>query len=394
MALVLLAVFLPGGPGHSRAACAGSMTRPAALQPPSYADDLDCAGLKEGLARSLHVLKSLPGDASYAICGEHYSPAELAKGLEDFAGAIDLCSRPTQLSRFLAENFHVCRAGGGEGEKDLLVTGYFEPLFAGSLEKKPPYLYPLYGKPADLVTITEEGGVKKVGRLKGEELVPYWSRAEIEEKDLLAGREILYLADPVEAFILHVQGSGKVRLPDGSLRDIRYAANNGRAYTSIGRVLVQKGAMSLEEVTLPKIVEYLDAHPEKVEPLLRTNERYVFFSLAPAGRQGGAGPVGSFGQPLTPGRSLALDRDCYPLPLAGYLISERPLFNRDGRVSGWTPLRRLVLNQDTGAAIKGPGRVDLFWGSDTYAGRAAGVMKQPGRLYFFLPKKGRGQDRQ
>lgn len=347
---------------------------------------LDDAGLKNvGSA----VEKSIAGFGVFAkkdeieICGTKYSGGLLRASLETFLKGVRTCTNEADFQRFIFENFTICQSKGGDGAGDMLVTGYYEPLFAGSLEKKAPYLYSLYQLPADLIVT----GDKVVGRMLDGRLVPYWSRSEIENSDLLAGNEIVYLADPVAAFILHVQGSGRISLPDGSIRAVGFAGSNGRKYRSIGKLLVERGVMTLQEVTMPKIITYLHDNPGEMQSILHFNERYIFFSLsAVSGSSHHEGPVGSLGKSLTAGRSLALDKSCFPVPMVGYLETEAPFFDDSGQLAGWKPLHRFVVNQDSGAAIKGSGRVDLFYGSDGYAEKAAGVMKQPGKLYFLILK--------
>ncbi|MDH3393537.1 MAG: MltA domain-containing protein, partial [Desulfobulbaceae bacterium] len=220
-------------------------------------------------------------------------------------------------------------------------------------------------------------------RMRNGKVVPYWSRREIERSAKLKGLELVYLADPMDCFTLHVQGSGRIRLPDGTVRRVHFAAKNGRPYRSIGRLLVDEGKMSLEEVTMPSIRAYLAAHPKEVARVLQHNDSFIFF------RWGGKAktPAGSLGEPLTAGRSVALDQSRYPAAALGYLLSEKPLVNRSGQITGWLPMSRYILNQDSGSAIKGARRLDLFWGGDRYAEIAAGNMKHPGQLYFLIKKQ-------
>lgn len=350
-----------------------------------FQDDCSPADLQQSIDRSIVFLGKIDQDRQFHLCGRTYSAALLRAGLELFSRKVVAEADPVKAQRFLLENFIVCRATGTDGAGTMLITGYYEPLLAGSLEKRPPYLYPLYRPPADLVTGRTANGEVAVGRMVGGKLLPYWSRAEIEGGRLPSGHEILYLADPLDAFILHVQGSGRVRLPDGNIRPVRYAANNGRPYRSIGRELVERGAMSLDEVTLPRIINYLRDHPEEREAVLQANARYIFFTLGEAATGDfGAGPVGSMGQPLTAGRSVALDPKCFPGPMIGFLETELPRFDDQGRLIGWRGVHRFVVNQDSGAAIRGPGRADFFFGHGRDAELAAGVMKQPGTLSFFL----------
>ena len=371
------------------AACGPAALAPvAAGEKPLLLDDLALGDLRQSVARSVDAFTGLDPEQQFTLCGRTYAGEWLRKSMAAFLLAIEQADNEADLQSDLFARFTLCRTAGGDGSGRMLVTGYYEPFFAGSLVKEAPFLYPLYQVPPDLVTAAAPQEGMEAGRLEGGRLVPYWSRAEIEGGNLLQGREIVYLADPVEVFLLHVQGSGRIRLTDGSVRQGRFAATNGREYRSIGRLLAERGVMTLEEVTMPKIVAYLHDHPEEMRSILDHNERYVFFSLVAADAAlPDAGPLGSMGQPLTAGRSLAVDSSCFPVPLPGYLKTELPLFDGQGNVTGWQPLHRFVVNQDTGAAIQGPGRVDLFLGADAYAARAAGVMKQAGTLYFLILKE-------
>lgn len=342
-------------------------------------DDLAGAGLDEAAAASLKALAKLPAERAYSLCDRKVTVAELTATLQELRRLWRATGGGAEFARRAAENFILLAARpAGQGQR-LLVTGYFEPLLEGALVPEAPFVYPLYPVPPDLV---QKGG--EVGRLEGGRLVPYWTRAEIEERQLLAGRELVYLNDPVEAFILQVQGSGRVRLRDGSVRRLQYAAKNGRPYRSIGRFLVERGALELDQVSLPAISAYLKAHPEEVDEVLRYNEAFVFFRW---GDPDQAGPLGSLGQPLTAGRSAALDREFFPPGAVALLKSRQPSFNEKDEIVGWGKLQRLVFNQDSGSGIRGPGRLDLFLGHGPRARAAAGVLKAQGRLYFLLQKK-------
>ncbi|MEE4242979.1 MAG: MltA domain-containing protein, partial [Desulfopila sp.] len=211
---------------------------------------------------------------------------------------------------------------------------------------------------------------------------PYWTRAEIETSDALAGYELVYLQDPVEAFLFHVQGSGRVRLADGTERALQYRANNGHQYASIGKLLVDEKKISLQEADTAAIRKYLSDNPGELRRVLHHNRRYIFFAWADS-----APPRGSIGLPLTPGRSIAIDSKVLPMGAVGYLISRKPVIGDDGKIRGWIPLRRFVVPQDSGAAIQGSGRVDLFWGKGRAAEISAGAMKESGYLYFLIKKQ-------
>jgi len=387
---VMAALLLLSGPAISVSACDTALEPVAAGRMPLFLDDSGRQDLQKSVESSMISLGRIDREKQFVLCGRRYSTPWLQKSMATFLRGLEASSNEADFQTFLFDNFDVCQAQGSDGAGRMLVTGYYEPFFAGSLIRKSPFVYPLYQVPPDLVVPAENLDGNEAGRMEAGRLVPYWTRAEIEKGDLLQGQEIAYLADPVDVFILHVQGSGRVRLPDGSVRKVHFAASNGRKYQSIGRLLVDRGVMPLEEVTMPKIVSYLHDHPDEMQSILHHNDRYIFFSLSPAEEDTEhEGPAGSMGQPLTAGRSLAVDSMCFPAPMMGYLETDLPIFSTNGSLSGWKALRRFVVNQDTGAAIKGPGRVDLFLGSDEYAARAAGVMKQPGALYFLVLKEER-----
>ena len=223
-------------------------------------------------------------------------------------------------------------------------------------------------------------GERIAGRLEGRRLVPYWTRGEIEEGRLTGrGLELAWARDPVDVFFMEIEGSGTLRLPDG--RDVRvgYAAQNGRPYRSIGRLLIDEGRLAPEAVSAQAIRAWLAGHPEERARVLRHNASYVFFR-----RLDGA-PLGSLGVPVTPERSIATDHRLFPLAALAFVRTERPVQGPGGRIE-WRPLRRFVLNQDTGGAIRGPGRLDLFWGRGPAAELAAGLTRHPGTLYFLVPK--------
>ena len=268
-----------------------------------------------------------------------------------------------------------------DGNATGLVTGYYEPLLRGSRTRGNGFTQPVRGVPDDLLTIDlstlfPELKDKRVrGRLQGNKVVPYWSRAEISARgDKLPARTLLYVDDAVELFFLQVQGSGRVKLPDGTMARLNYADQNGYPYQSIGRVLVDRGELKLEEASMQGIQAWARANPGRLEELLNANPSYVFFREVPNSKDG---PVGALGVPLTAERSIAVDPRSVPLGVPVFLATTRPNSNK--------PLNRLVLAQDTGGAIKGAVRADFFWGFGKEAGEQAGRMKQSGRMWLLLP---------
>ena len=273
-----------------------------------------------------------------------------------------------------------------DGSSSGLITGYYEPLLRGARKKGGPYQTPLYKVPDDMVII-DLGSVypelanKRVrGRLKGKRVVPYPSREEISRSGL-PGNELLWVDDSVEAFFLEVQGSGRVQLPDGETVRVAYADQNGRPYQSIGKWLVQKGELTTEQATAQGIKAWIDGHPTRQQELFNANPSYVFFKeeKLPDPK---VGPKGTLNVPLTPQRSVAIDRSQLPLGAPVYLNTTLP---GDDEM----PLQRLMLAQDTGGAIKGAIRLDLFFGFGSEAADFAGRMKQRGNIWVLLPKLAR-----
>ena len=284
---------------------------------------------------------------------------------------------------FFETHFEVRPVYAEGGETEGLITGYYEPLLKGSWDRSEEYPYPLYGVPGDLLVVDlgsiypQLQGMRLRGKLDGNRVVPYYNRAQLDDDpQLLQGAEILWVDSLVDVFFLHVQGSGLVQVNDGSIRSVGYAEQNGHPYQSIGRVLVEMGELELEEVTLFTIKDWLQSNPDRLNEVLAKNPSYIFFELRDAEADG---PVGSLNVILTPQRSIAVDRDVIPLGAPVWLQTTLP----DEQES---PLNQLMLAQDTGGAIKGHVRADVFWGRGDEAERLAGLMKQQGRLFVLLPR--------
>lgn len=267
-----------------------------------------------------------------------------------------------------------------------LFTGYFEPELAGSLSQSDAYSVPLFRLPDDLVTIElglfsdEWQGRRVTGRVENNKVVPYYSRAEIDAGKLDGQRlEILWVDDIIEKFFLQIQGSGRVRLDDGRIVRVGYAGQNGHPYRAIGRDLIEMGEVSREAMSLQAIDNWLRTNPNQADALMHKNPSYIFFQLqSMIGPDDG--PLGAQSVPLTSGRSLAVDRAFMPLGAPIWLDATMPT------ETGEEPLQRLFIAQDTGGAIKGPVRGDVFFGGGEAAKFSAGNMKAEGEYYLFLPK--------
>jgi len=286
------------------------------------------------------------------------------------------------IQAYWRQYFNVYQTQQPEGAPQGLMTGYYQPVLKGARAASARYPVPLYKTPNDLITVNLSGlfpelKYKRVrGRVQGQSLIPYYSRAEIEQaQSPLAGNELLWVNDAVEAFFLQVQGSGIVELENGERVPVGYADQNGHPYQSIGKLLVERGEMVASEASMQGIKNWALQHPDQLRALLDANPSYVFFKLLPAGL---SGPLGALGVPLTAARSIAVDPFYIPLGAPVYLASTYP--------NSETPLQQLMQAQDTGGAIKGGVRADVYWGEGDSAGKLAGAMRQQGQLWVWLPK--------
>lgn len=320
------------------------------------------------------IVKKDPADSFGAYAGTYADWQPLCEKI-----SLLLLATNDEARAFFEQYFTPYEVHGGKGTEGLF-TGYYEPLLQGSLEKKPPYLIPLYARPDDLITVNlgdfrpELKGETVMGRVDGEKLVPYFKRAEIEAGVLAEKKkEIIWVDSAVDAFFLHIQGSGQVKMEDGRVLRVGYAAQNGHAYLAIGKTLIERGALSKENVSMQSIRQWLEANPDQAQDVMNLNASYVFFKA-----QEGEGPLGAEGVPLTPQRSLAVDRKKIPYGMPLWLDAQEP--EGEGR------LQRLMVAQDTGGAIRGTVRGDYFWGAGDEAAHKAGLMKSTGVFYVLLPK--------
>lgn len=311
-------------------------------------------------------------------------------GVGGFAGTAaqwqDVCQKLAFLKegddvrKFFEENFTPYEAWGADN-RDGLFTGYYEATLHGSRRKHGKYTTPLYGRPNDLISVSlgdfkpSLKGETVMGRVSGQKLVPYYKRAEIEKGALKKHRsEIVWVDSAVDAFFLHIQGSGLVRLDDGSTLHLGYAAENGQAYTAIGRELIRRGELTKDNVSMQTIRQWLADNPGEAADVMNINTSYIFFNQ----QEADTGPLGAEGVPLTPRRSLAVDRKKIPYGVPVWLEAEEP--ENDGCI------QQLIIAQDTGGAITGAVRGDFFWGNGDEAEHKAGLMKSRGHAWLLLPK--------
>ncbi|MSP44037.1 MAG: murein transglycosylase [Alphaproteobacteria bacterium] len=344
-------------------------------------------GVGDAFSRSCNIFRLQKPEAGVGP-GGRYGAARDWVNICDRLNALPKEASAGQLRAFFEQNF-VPLAAGNHTREAGKFTGYYEPELHGSLTRQGAFQEPLLAAPAGLITVNlgdfnpKWRGQRISGRVKGASLQPLQARSRIVAGALKAEKlELLYVDDPVDAFFLHIQGSGRVRLIDGRVIRLGYAGQNGHPYVAIGKTLVQSGALPRDNVSMQSIRAWLSAHPDERDKIMATNPSYVFFRALEGGDPE-LGPPGAQNVPLTPGRSLAIDTDFHALGAPVWLDSAAP----SGDNGELLPLRRLMVAQDTGGAIRGPVRGDVFWGFGERAEDIAGRMNSEGRMYILLPRE-------
>lgn len=333
--------------------------------------ETDRASLVEALERSLRWFERPSSREYFPVSGithvrawaSVYALRQLLEQLED----------PAELAGEIRRQFDFHMSRGSDGRGTVLFTGYYAPAIEGSLTATGEYRHPLYRQPDDLVVDETTGETR--GRRVGTRIIAYPTRAELETSNLLAGLELVWLRDRFQAYLAQVQGSAAILLPDGSTMNVGYAANNGHQYVSVALELVADGKLREDELSLDAVRAYFDAHPDELESYLHRNPRFVFFRE----QRGSDWPTGSLGVRVTPLRTIAADKAV--LPPGGVVLIKTA--GASGSAGG---LERLVLDQDSGGAIRSPGRADIYFGIGPQAEAQAGRMYAEGRMYYLFLK--------
>ncbi len=355
----------------------------------SPADDREFSDVAAAVRQSIEYYRTLPAGTLFSVGPDRVSPMDMIVTLQNFLLIVENGSLTyEQKLKQIRNEFVLYRSVGSNSRGRVLFTGYYEPDLSCRTAPDDVFKYPLYKRPGDILEIDLKqfgNGFpvnKLIARLDGKKVIPYFSREDIDQKNALAGKdlELLWCSDPLEIYSLQVQGSGKADLGDGNTVSILYDGQNGRPYKSIGKYLMDAGILPKEAMSLQTIRQYLRDNPDKIAQVLDQNPSYVFFrmDMSPS--------VGNIKVPLTPGRSIATDSRLFPKGALAIITTTKPVIE-NGQVKQWVPFTRFVVNQDTGGAIKGPGRVDLFWGGGQEAELSAGAMQQEGELYFLMRKK-------
>ncbi len=357
---------------------------------PLFMDNMDYKGLKESIERSLEYYKRIPLDREFTYEKDVYTAQHLIHSLETFQTYLDQDPSTKALNDFIKRQFIVYKAAGND-DKEVLFTGYFEPTYEGSLTKDETYAYPLYSKPNDLMTIDlalfsekYKGHKKIIARVNDstKKIIPYYSREQINDIEDFHEKStpLVWLKSRVDRFFLEIQGSGRVTLENGEELRAHYAGSNGNPYSSVGRYLINKNEILKENMSMQAIRTWLEFHPNRVDEVLHYNKSFVFFQLEDDG------PYGSLGVKVTPMRSIATDSKLFPKGGLCFMQAQLPDNHRINPIKEWENASFFVMNQDTGGAIKGAARADLFCGNSNYAEYTAGHMNKYGNLFFLVLK--------
>jgi membrane-bound lytic murein transglycosylase A len=330
--------------------------------------DLD--SLKAGIRNSLNYLAKRSSRQYYPY--GQISHEQAVASLQEFLRLAESGVRPEEINGLIRAGFDVYESVGCDDQGTVLFTGYYTPIFNGSHEQTAQFRYPLYKPPQDLVKGPDG---QTLGRRGADgQVTPYPARAEIEESALLRGQELVWLSDPFEVYIAHVQGSAKIRLANGQIITVGYAATNGHEYASVAERLVSDGKIPSDRISLATMIEYFKAQPDEVNRYIRVNPRFVFFQSSEGT------PRGSLNEPVIPWRTIATDKSIFPRGCLAFIMTTLPQV-QNGQMSIRT-YDGFALDQDTGGAIRAPGRCDIYMGEGDEAGQLAGQTYQEGRFYY------------
>jgi membrane-bound lytic murein transglycosylase A len=347
------------------------------LQIPDFTlASLDLQGLKPAIENSLNYLRKSSSKRYFPVSSITHQRA--VDSLQAFMGLLDSGLRGTELNAAIRDKFDVYMSVGCDNRGTVLYTGYYTPIFEGSFRPSERFRYPLYKQPDDLV----KGPDGEIFGRRGADgkIVPYPPRAVIEDETLFKGGELVWLGSQFEVYIAHVQGSAKIRLSNGEIRTVGYAANNGHEYKSIVEELIKDGRISGEQMSLAAMIDYFEKHPDQVSKYTQMNPRFVFF------REEGGEPRGSLNEPVTPNRTIATDKSIFPRGCLVFISTTLPKV-ATGQVV-LQPYSGYALDQDTGGAIRAAGRCDIYIGQGDTAGELAGRIYQEGKLYYLFLKSG------
>lgn len=360
---------------------------------PYFKDTLKKDDFYKAAEKSLEYLKSVSAKRFYAFGSRKAGTGLIIKSIEELINIIKEAKNEEELNAKIREKFEIYLMAGKTGAGDVVFSSYYEPVIPASPVKTKEYLYPIYSKPADLILAELENfnpkfkGERITGRIEAGKLVPYITREEIDFQKVLEGKnlELAWFKDRVDIMDLHIQGSGRLEFPDKKQVKAEFAATNSLPFRGWMTTMVNAGMLPKEDLTYEKAKKYVLEHPELEQWILSSNKRYTFFELKEI-TDPSEGPKGTCGGPLFSGRSIAIDDAIIPLGSLAYISVNLPEVDSEGRLMGITPDSRFVFCQDTGGAIKGPGRIDFFAGHGPKAKTFATSVWETGKAYFLILK--------
>jgi peptidoglycan lytic transglycosylase A len=353
-----------------------------------WVDDMSRASLKEAIQKQLSVMEESDLTQRVRIGARRVTRQHLVDTLHAFTDLLDQDVSEEEFNRRLNEQFELITAGYHRAGRPVLFTGYYTPIIPARRERTQDFVFPLYQKPEWYPETHPALNSRKTYRLDpGYHLTQVLDQSLLTREDIDGGLalsdqelELAWLRDDLERYFLHIQGSGYLAFPDGTLQAVQYMGSNHLPYHSVGKQMIQDGVIEPAQGSMQGMKQYFREHPEDVDEYLFRNNRYIFF------RNSDSSPRGSGGAELVPGRSIATDKSLYPAGGLAFITVEKPLLNDELEITGWQKVSRFVVDQDTGSAIKGPGRVDLYFGVGEPAGAAAGHYKRTGNMIYLLKK--------
>jgi len=358
-----------------------------------FTDDLSRASLEKAITNQLQVMLEQEPSTPVRLGSFTLTRARLVETLEAFLGILNQDLPIEEFNKKISEEFVLYRVGKGKNKK-VLFTGYYRPVIEASLKRTPLYRYPIYQMPEQsLQRVKYRSGIQLVGTNTGIKKIresyaekKAWrrfTREEIDRKGVLKGQglEVAWLKDDLERFFLHIQGSGMLVFADGTRQGVGYQGSNQHTYTGIGKLMIQDGAIEISQGSMQGIKKYFVDHPQDIAKYLYQNKRYIFFTL-----NDDEGPRGSGGGELVGGRSIATDKSIYPAGGLAFIKIRQPVLNENNEIVRWQPISRFVVDQDTGSAIRGAGRGDLYFGTGQIAGAKAGHYHERGEVYYLIKR--------
>ncbi|MCP4114184.1 MAG: murein transglycosylase [Desulfobacteraceae bacterium] len=389
----LIALIIFSGCGHKKPVPVTRYTSLSRLAPadyPRFHDALDRESLEHSLAQSLVYFNRVPESRTFQFGPDGFDAGHMRRSMEVFLDFLRTDPMPSALDRFIRERYHVYGSVGNRGD-GVLFTGYYEPSMEGSLVPDEEYRYPLFSVPDNLLTVDLSAFSDKYDDLprltarvnENNRVVPYFSRKEINALENFEERAkpLAWVRNRTDRFFLEIQGSGRINLKQGGVMHVHYSTKNGHPYKAIGRYLIDRGEIPKEEVSMQTIRAWLESNPARQDEVFDYNPSFVFFQE----EQGG--PFGCINVQVTPMRSIATDRTIFPKGALCFIETAVPSPDSHERPELWKSFSGFVMNQDTGGAIKGPSRCDLFYGNGRYAEFGAGHMKHRGSLYFLVLRR-------